>query len=200
MRAAHAFARPVQVADPSLDEELVGRVLAGESDAYEVLVRRYQARLYRHALGMVLDGDVAADLVQDAFVNAFRRLDRCRDRSSFGTWIFRILRNRCLDYLKERRRKDLPLDDHHDLEAVGDGPESNFERSVLGDVIERALGQLPETQREAFLLKHVHDLTYEEIAEVVGASESALRMRVLRAREMLQTLLGEELGAPAGGM
>jgi RNA polymerase sigma-70 factor, ECF subfamily len=200
MRAVHAFARPAQVANPTLDEELVGRVLAGERDAYEVLVCRYQARLYRHALGMVLDGDVAADLVQDAFVNAFRRLDRCRDRSSFGTWVFRILRNRCLDYLKERRRKDLPLDHHHDLAVGGDGPESNLERRVLGETIERALEQVPDTQREAFLLKHVHDLTYEEMAEVVGASESALRMRVLRAREMLQTLLEEVIGTPAGGM
>jgi RNA polymerase sigma-70 factor, ECF subfamily len=193
MCALPAFALPDRADEPVPDLELVEKVLAGDGDAYAVLVRRYQARLYRHALGMVLDEDVAADLVQDAFVKGYGSLGKCRDRSRFGTWIFRIQRNRCLDYLKERRRKDQPLEDHHHGLAVsGADPGSDLDRRALGDALDRALAQLPEAQREAFLLKHVEDLTYEEMAEVVGASVSALRMRVLRARETLQTLLAAD--------
>jgi RNA polymerase sigma-70 factor, ECF subfamily len=125
-------------------------------------------------------------------------LRRCRDPARFGTWIFQILRNRCLDYLKERRRKDVSLYDRPDIVAARGGPDLDLERNQLRAVLETALGKLPEAQREAFLLKHVHGLSYEEMAEVVDASVSALRMRVLRAREMLQAIVGEESNVGAG--
>jgi RNA polymerase sigma-70 factor (ECF subfamily) len=184
-------------AEPATDLELVEQVLAGQRERYSVLVRRYQEGLYRHALGMVGDADVAADLVQDAFIRAYSSLTRCRDRAKFGGWLVQILRNRCLDHLKERRRSDLRLEDRPDLPAHDGDPESSLENWSLRDLLERALAQLPEAQREAFLLKHVQELTYEEMAEVAGASVSALRMRVLRARELLRSLLEEEVGAPA---
>jgi RNA polymerase sigma-70 factor, ECF subfamily len=183
-------------AEAAPDQELVRSVLSGDSERYAVLVRRYQERLYRYALGMVMDSDAAADLVQDAFVRGYVNLRRCREQSKFGTWVFQILRNRCLDYLKERRRKDFPLDhQHHDACAAEDEEGSDLERWALRDALDRALAKLPEAQREAFLLKHVHDLTYEEMALIVDASVSALRMRVLRAREMLQSLLSDQVGA-----
>lgn len=188
-------ARPDNAAEAATDQELVERVLAGERELYGVLVRRYQDGLYRHALGMVQDPDTAADLTQDTFVRAYTSLRRCRDRSKFGGWVFQILRNRCLDHLKERRRRDLRLDERLELRATEGDPESNLERRVLRDALDRALARLPEAQREAFLLKHVQDLTYEEMAEVADASVSALRMRVLRAREVLRALLAEEVGA-----
>jgi RNA polymerase sigma-70 factor (ECF subfamily) len=195
-RSAHPPpARLDDAADTATDLELVERVLAGQREQYAVLVRRYQEGLFRHALGMVRDADLAADLVQDAFVRAYSSLKRCRDRSKFGGWLFQILRNRCLDHLKERRRSDLRLDDRHDLLAGEGGPGVDLERLSLRDLLDRSLARLPEAQREAFLLKHVQDLTYEEMSEVTDASVSALRMRVLRAREMLRTLLEEELGA-----
>jgi RNA polymerase sigma-70 factor, ECF subfamily len=192
---APGFDRPPDETAPDL--EIVDRVIAGEGNVYVVLVRRYQERLYRYAIGMVLDGDAAADLVQETFIKAYTGLAKCRDRSKFGTWVFQILRNRCLDYLKARQRRDLPLHDQPDIPTTDCGPDYNLETQELRNVLERALSQLPETQREAFLLKHVHDLTYEEMAEVVGASVSALRMRVLRAREMLQAIVGEENKAGA---
>jgi RNA polymerase sigma-70 factor (ECF subfamily) len=185
-------------AEGASDEELVSVVAAGDSAKYAVLVGRYQERLYRHALGMTFDSDVAADLVQDAFVKAYTSLATCRDPARFGSWVFQILRNGCLDYLKSRRRKDVSLEDQTDLACEAAGPETDLERLTLREELERALGMLPPAQREAFLLKHVHDLSYEEMAEVVDASVSALRMRVLRAREMLQTLLDVEISSPAG--
>jgi RNA polymerase sigma-70 factor, ECF subfamily len=196
MQCERAVAPWTGAAEEWTDEDVVARVLDGDTELYAVLVRRHQDRLFRHALGMVLDRDTASDLVQDAFVAGYTRLGSCRDASRFGTWIFQILRNRCLDHLKERRRRDVPLAVHHHP-VTRDGPATDFERGSLRDVLDGALATLPEAQREAFLLKHVEELTYEEMAEVVGASESALRMRVLRAREALQLLLRDEI-VPAG--
>jgi RNA polymerase sigma-70 factor (ECF subfamily) len=171
------------------DAEAVAAVLRGDVERFAVLVGRHQERLYRHALGMVLSPDAAADLVQDALVKAYTSLSRCSDPARFGAWVFRILQNRCRDHLKNRRQHTVVLHAEMAFAADGDGPESACERAELGGAVERALATLPEAQREAFLLKHVEGLSYEEMAGMLEASVSALKMRVLRAREVLQAAL-----------
>lgn len=176
------------------DEEIIGLVLAGERQQYSVLVRRYQDALFRFAAGMIADPDAAADLVQDTLVKAYSHLDRCRDPGRFRVWLFQILRNRCLDHLRSGRRRDVPLEERPDLPAGGEGPERRLERGELRSQLEAALARLPDAQREAFLLKHVQDLSYEEMAAMLDASVGALKMRVMRARETLQDLLQETAG------
>lgn len=171
------------------DGELVARVLGGARDEYGVVVQRYQERLYRHALGMVQDPDAAADLVQDSFVKAYAGLARCQDPDRFRPWLFSILRNRCTDYLREHRRRDVSLEADAQYPSVYPQPERELERSEIRGAVEQALAGLPEAQREAFLLKHVEDLSYEEISELLGVGVSALKMRVARAREALRTSL-----------
>lgn len=178
----------VAAAEPS-DAELVARVLAGDREQYAVLVRRHQEALYRHALGMLGSPDVAADLTQDSLIRAFTRLSSCHDPARFGAWTFRILRNGCLDYLKDRRRDTVPIEDESLLGTADDDPELSLEQAELRRSVFHALEALPEAQREAFLLKHVEDLSYEEMTERLGASISALKMRVKRAREALQVAL-----------
>ncbi|HYH81539.1 MAG TPA: RNA polymerase sigma factor [Longimicrobium sp.] len=170
------------------DAELIRRILAGERELYAGLVMRYQDTLFRHAAAMVADRDAAADLVQESFVKAFTRLHTC-EPDRFGAWVFRILRNRCKDWLKNRRQHTTPLlaDDH--AAPDGDDPVRTLERTELGRVVEAALLRLPAAQREAFLLKHVDGLSYEEMAERLETGVSALKMRVMRAREALQEIL-----------
>lgn len=172
------------------DAEVVGLVLAGRQEEYSVLIGRYQEALFRHALGMVGDSDAAADLVQDSFVKGYTSLDRCQDPSRFGAWIFRILRNRCLDYLKDRRRGHVSVEEGAAHVASGDDPGLELDRAETRRTVGRALASLPDSMREAFLLKHVDGYSYEEMAEMLGASVSALKMRVMRAREALQAALG----------
>ncbi|MBW3655590.1 MAG: sigma-70 family RNA polymerase sigma factor, partial [Gemmatimonadetes bacterium] len=186
------------------DGEVISRVLAGARDEYALLVERYQAPLYRHALGMVQDPDAAADLVQDSFVRGYQRLGSC-DPARVGGWLFSILRNRCTDYLREHRRRDVTLDADAPFRSRDD-PERDLERGRSREGIERALAALPEQQREAFLLKHVEGASYEEMAETLGVGISALKMRVARAREALRDALAEpgeagsrERGDPGGG-
>jgi RNA polymerase sigma-70 factor, ECF subfamily len=165
------------------DAELVQRVRAGQHDVYAELVRRHQQLLYRHARGMSLDHDTSLDLVQDAFVKAYARLQECRDPAHFRSWIFRITRNLCLDHLKDVRRSAVPLSAVEHL-AGDDAPDHE-----LNAILRAALDTLPIAMREAFLLKHDAGYTYEEVAELTNATPSAVKMRVHRACEALRAFL-----------
>lgn len=171
------------------DAAVIARVLGGEIQQFETLVVRYQAALYRHAVCVVLDHEVAVDMTQDAFVRAYTNLRACRDRTRFKAWLFQTLRNRCLDHLKEARRRNVPLEDAAPLADGGEGPHGRIERRRLREEIRAALMQLPDAQREAFLMHHVEEVSYEEMAVMLDASVSALKMRVMRAREALASAL-----------
>lgn len=173
------------VADAQADAEVIQRVLDGDTQQFAQLVSRYQGALYRHAVSMVLDHDVAADMVQDAFVRAYTNLGDCYDRTRFRAWLFQTLRNRCLDHLKDVRRRDVPLHTAGPLVDPREGPVAIVERVRLRTEIERALALLPDTQREAFVMHYVEGVPYDTMAELLDASVSALKMRVLRAREAL---------------
>jgi RNA polymerase sigma-70 factor, ECF subfamily len=176
------------VTGPS-DAELVEFILQGERDRYALLVGRHQGMLFRHAHGMVADPDAAADLVQDSFIKAYLSLKHCHDPARFGAWVFRILKNRCHDYLRDRRQQTVPLETGAPAAEARENPERDLQRRALGRALQDALAQLPDAQREAFLLKHVEGCSYEEMTDLLDASTSALKMRVMRARETLQLML-----------
>ena len=174
------------------DAELIERVLAGERECFQPLVQRYQESLYRVACALVLDPDAAADIVQDAFVRAYANLARCHDRRRFRFWLLATLRNRGLDYLKERRRRDVSLSDEavvRRAEVHDAGGADTAERVALRSALAAALARLSPAIRETFVLRHVEQWSIEEIAELLGLSESAVKMRLHRARLQLQTWL-----------
>ncbi|NNM33643.1 MAG: RNA polymerase sigma factor [Gemmatimonadetes bacterium] len=171
------------------DARVVEAVLAGRSELYRILVRRYQDVMYRHAVRMVGDGDEAADLVQKAFVKGFRKLDACHDPAKVGGWLFRICANMCKDFLKSRRRQDLSLDVVDVQMDLAPGPIEKLERADMRRTIETAIGELTPGLREAFVMKHLEGCSYERMAERMDVSISALKMRVHRAREELQEKL-----------
>jgi RNA polymerase sigma-70 factor, ECF subfamily len=168
------------------DGELVRAVLRGDQEAYAPLVARYQERLYRRALSMLGDPDLAGDMVQDSFIRAYSGLAGA-DPDRFGAWVYRILRNLCLDELRSPRQRTATLSP---AMAIGEGgPERAFERRELSDALGAALASLGPTLREAFVLKHVEGLSYEEMSAQTGVAIGALKMRVKRAREALQAML-----------
>jgi RNA polymerase sigma-70 factor (ECF subfamily) len=172
------------------DAELVRDSLAGSDAAYGELVRRYQDTLYRHAERMSGGRDEAADIVQTALIKAYRSLDSCRNPNRVGAWLFRITANTCKDHLKARRRDLLKIDDVPGLvQADGDDPADALDRRSVRSRIDLALRRLPLEQREAFVMKHVEGLSYQEMGQLLGVSVPALKMRVHRARDGLQELL-----------
>jgi len=155
------------------------------TDGFTVLVRRHQNALYRYGRGLGLDHDTALDLVQEAFIKAYARLDQCRESNKFQSWLFRIFRNTMLDWAKNVRRTEVSILDVDDL-----GVEHDFaEHYALREAIGGALAALPPILREAFLLRHDLGHSYDEIAEIAGTSLSAAKMRVARAREALREAL-----------
>jgi RNA polymerase sigma-70 factor, ECF subfamily len=165
------------------DGALVARVLGGDREAFSELARRHQEALFRYARGMGVDRDTAADLVQDALVKAYTRLAQCRDREHFRAWLFRVFRNTLVDHTRDVRRKVVPL------EAVRERAAPAAGEAELRAALDDALATLPAGLREAFLLKHQQEYSYEEMAEIMDASVSALKMRVHRAREALREAL-----------
>ena len=183
------------------DDELVGRILAGEEDLFEVLVRRYQSRVLAHVARMVGNRDDALDLSQEIFLKVFGALDRYNPDYKFSTWLFRIAGNAAIDHLRKRRPRTVPLEvqdadgkmssveyKSHDLDPYGEL--RNLER---GSAIARAISALPAEFRELITLRHFGGLSYEEIADVKQMPLGTVKNKLFRARAVLKDRLSGEL-------
>jgi RNA polymerase sigma-70 factor (ECF subfamily) len=173
------------------DAELIATILDGDVDAYSVLVRRYRDGCFRFALRQLGNREDAEDALQEAFIRAFRGLRTCRERERFQAWLYTIVVNECRTRGTRRAKRERRFVDDVG-EEIADPSEGA--ESALSDEIAYALRQLPPEQREAFLLKHVEDLSYEQIAEMTGVGVSALKMRVKRGCERLRELLEGVVG------
>lgn len=178
------------------DGELVRRVRSGEVSAFETLVRRYERRVYSLAMRYTGDREDARDLTQEAFVRAFRALRSFRGDASFSTWLHRIAVNVCLDELRRRRtrphtRLDEPLatdDGEAERQLAGDdpGPQQRLEQKELGETIRREIAALPAEYATVVILRDLQDLSYEEIAQVLGISLGTVKSRLHRGRAALR--------------
>ena len=181
-------AEPPQEDQIDADQAIIDRVLAGDRESFATLISRYSDPLYRHAVGMTGSPDDAADILQNSFIKAYQHLGEVRGR--FDAWVFRIVANGCKDWLKNIRRTHLSYEED-DQPSGYETPEEELDRGELRGDLDEALGALPPSLREAFVMKHVEGRSYEEMAELLETSVGALKMRVHRAREALQKLLEE---------
>lgn len=175
------------------DAEVVRAVLAGDIERYAVLVERYRDRYARYAARMLGSRDAAEDAVQDALVRAYDRLADCRDPDKFAGWLFLILRNRCFADQRRRQREGRLPEEAADAVPTTDRSDAAVEQQERSRALEQAVGQLTPEQREAFVLKHVAGLPYEEIAQLTGATVASLKMRMHRAYDRLRELMKEHL-------
>jgi RNA polymerase sigma-70 factor, ECF subfamily len=172
------------------DADLIAAVVEGDLDAFTTLVRRYQNLCFRFAVRILGNRDDAEDALQEAFVRSFRGLATCRDRDRFGAWLYQIVVNECRTRATRRARRDRRLVDLSTDNVGADlaAPAPRLD-SADSEEIQYALAQLVPEQREAFLLKYVEELSYDEMAEITGIGVSALKMRVKRSCERLRELL-----------
>ena len=174
------------------DSDLVREVLAGRPEAFALLVDRHHARCLRLATHLLACADDAEDVVQDAFVRAYRHLGSYHERDKFGAWLTRILVNQCRTRAA-RNARYVPLDaETHLADLVVDAGDDSFDTRAA---LTRALQHLVPEQREAITLRFGEDLSYEEMATITGAGVSALKMRVQRACARLRTVLTERTSA-----
>ncbi|HET7789666.1 MAG TPA: RNA polymerase sigma factor [Gemmatimonadales bacterium] len=169
------------------DGDVVRAVMAGDAERYAALVRKYRDRYARYATRLLGSVDAGEDAVQDALIRAYEQLAQCRDPDNFAGWFFLILRNRCFAE-RRRKRREGPLEGA-EVPAAPDRSESDLERGEQRRALEASLLRLTAEQREVFVLKHVEELSYEEIAARTGASVPSLKMRMHRAYDRLRELL-----------
>ena len=182
------------------DEDLVGRILAGEEDLFEVLVRRYQTRVLAHVARMV-GADDALDLSQEIFLKVFGALDRYNPAYKFSTWVFRIAGNAAIDHLRKRRPRTVPLETQDSEGRVSSieykshemDPYAELRNLERGSAIARAIAALPAEFRELITLRHFGGLSYEQIAEAKQMPLGTVKNKLFRARAVLKDRLSGEL-------
>ena len=199
------MSRPSQGSEAS-DREVIDGVLAGDTDAFRLLVERYQGRAQGLAMRVLRNEEAARDAVQDAFVKAYANLGKFEGRSSFYTWFYRLVMNQCLD-AKRRDKGDrhVEFDEGGPIESsreasdpvvpevsgVSFAPAATLMRKELREHIARAIETLPDGPRETLVLREVEGLSYKEIAEAQGIPKGTVMSRLHYARKQLQAVLVE---------
>jgi len=185
------------------DEDLAARVLEGDVNLYEVLMRRYNQRLYRVARGIVGDPAEAEDVVQQAYVNAYLHLDQFGQRASFSTWLTKIAIYEALARLRRRQRfptvgleldEGHPMDDSSMLAAPTPDPERQTLNAELRVLLESSIDALPDTYRSVFVMREIEGLSTADTAEYLEVSEETIKTRLHRARGMLRDELYQRAG------
>ncbi len=176
------------------DRELIERARKGDGDAFGILVVRHQDRIYTAVLRFCGDAEDARDIVQRAFLNAWRRLGTFKGDSAFSTWMYRIAFNESVSFRREGgRRKLVPLasgDDDPGPEPADDrAPSDRLESAENRAKVQEALNQLDPEERKILILKELEDRSYDEIAEILEIPKGTVRSRLFRAREALREKL-----------
>jgi RNA polymerase sigma-70 factor (ECF subfamily) len=180
------------------EREIIEKVRQGDTQAFEVLVERYQTKVYNLALRMCGNEDDAFDLAQDAFIRAWKSLSSFQFESAFSTWLFRLTSNLCLDYLRAKKRRaavSLTMSGEEDEQAQLDVPDPAMtpEEAVLASedkaILMEAINSLSADYRQIITLRAINDLSYAEIAKVLQIQEGTVKSRLSRARAELKNKL-----------
>jgi RNA polymerase sigma-70 factor (ECF subfamily) len=183
------------------DEEVVSRVRAGETALFEVIMRRYNQRLFRVTRSILGNDGEAEDVTQEAYVRAYMHLDQFEGRAQFSTWLTKIAVHEALARLRARHRfidinaQSGSVEDGMNLESKDPSPEQEVLNHTMRIVLETAVDRLPETYRSVFMLREVEGMSTAETAECLDLSEEAVKVRLHRARSLLRKHIHAQTGA-----
>jgi RNA polymerase sigma-70 factor (ECF subfamily) len=171
------------------DAQLIAEILDGDVESFRELVHRHRDICTRFAVRMLGSHADADDVLQSAFMRAYRGLSKCRDRDRFGGWLYRIVVNECRTFASRQRQRDLRFVNDAEVIDRAEAKVEDASSEEMSEQIDFALAKLPVEQREAFLLKYVEEMSYEDMSAATGVSVPALKMRVKRASDALRRLL-----------
>lgn len=187
------------------EDKIVSRVQAGDVNAFEELVTAYEKNVYNLALRMTGNPEDAADMSQEAFLKAYSSMSSFRGESKFSVWLYRIVSNVCLDFLRRRSRRQtvsLSIEDDGgeeiqlELPDESQTPEALLEQRMTRDAVRRGLEALPHEQRQILLLREIQGLSYDEIALTLGLEAGTVKSRIFRARKRLCSFLMKDGNIP----
>ena len=187
------------------EKEIISRILNGEKSLYEIIVRRYNPFLYKLGRAYNYNHDDTQDLMQDTYIDAYKNLGQYKGIANFKTWLFRIMLNNCFRKKEKLSYKNEVMQDINDnskplFSHSGHDTERIVHNKELGEIIEKALSEIPFDYRMAFSLREINGLNVAETAELLDISEANVKVRVNRAKNMLREIIeknyiGEELFA-----
>lgn len=202
-------AQPASVPEGIADLALAARVASGDGAAFELVMRRYNRRLYRIARSVLRNAADAEDALQEAYLVAYRAMDGFRGEASLATWLSRLVLNHCLARRRRQQRRDnivtlVPDDSLQESAEVAapdaDGPDRALVRSELRELLEQRVEALPEVFRTVFMLRCVEELSVEETAELLSIPEATVRSRHFRARSLLRESLAQDIDMAHDGL
>ncbi|NLF80728.1 MAG: sigma-70 family RNA polymerase sigma factor [Clostridia bacterium] len=172
------------------DEELVGLVLDGNSEAFEIIVGRYQNQIFSLAYRLGGDYDEAKDMAQEAFIRVYRELPRFDRERRFFPWMYRVAHNTCINLLRRRPKETAPLESVFDM-AAGDNcesgsPSARYEQLEQSETIHQALQALSDNYRLPLVLKYLEGMSYQEISSQLDLPISTIETRLFRGRALLR--------------
>lgn len=175
------------------DDKFVRRAIEGDQDAFKELMNKYQKPLYFHVLKMVRNHEQVEDLVQEAFMKAFNNLNSYNTNYAFSTWLYRITTNHTIDYLRKKKLNTTSINEpvktrDGEMEIqISDGAETdrNIIRKERKQIIHNAINDLPKKYRRVIEMRHLQELSYQEIADQLDLPLGTVKAHIFRAREML---------------
>ena len=171
------------------DEEIIERVVKGEQHLYESLMRKYNLRMYRISMSIINDDKEAEDIMQTAYINAYQQLANFQGRSSFGTWLTRILIYESLLHKKRKQKLQKVLMEKQGNDYHNDTPLKGLMNKELKVLLENAVAQLPEKYRLVFVMREIQEMSTNETMDALNLGESNVKIRLSRAKEMLRNEL-----------
>ena len=178
------------------DENIIGEILAGNKDMFGRIIKKYNQRLYRIIRAYGINDSDCEDIMQVAYIKAYKNLDTFQFKSKFSTWLIRILINECLAYLRKRKSSEgnLSLVNNFEEGRYNNSSESDFIKEEIKMILEKAIEELPEKYRVVFMMREIEELSGKETADILGLSESNVRVLLHRVKEMLRLDLNNKLG------
>jgi RNA polymerase sigma-70 factor (ECF subfamily) len=193
-----------RVSERDVDAELVSRVQAGDKQAFDLLVIKYQRKIMRLLSRMIRDPAEIEDVAQEAFIKAYRALPQFRGDSAFYTWLYRIAINTARNWLAANKRapstpsafenEEGETFNESDVLTDGSDPESEMASRQIAETVNKAINDLPEELRNAIVMREIDGMSYEDIAESMNCPIGTVRSRIFRAREAIATRLRPLLG------
>ena len=178
-------------AAPKDDAELVALCRAGDTAAFDVLVERHRRSVYQLCYRFAGNHEDASDLAQDTFLRAYRALGTFKGNSAFGTWLYRVAVNVCLNRKAGKRLLTEPIDEREFTDRSADAADRLVQRKETAAVVRAAIARLPEKQRATMILRMYQELPHEEIASILGSSVGAVKANFFHALANLKKLLRE---------
>ena len=187
------------------ESAVIKRILEGEVNAFELLMTAYEKNVYNLALRMCSNPEDAADMTQEAIIKAYNSLAAFRGDSKFSVWLYRIVSNVCLDFLRKQKRRpsvSLSVEDESgestELQIPDEtkSPDKLLEQKLSREAVQRGLKELPEDQRQILILRELQGLSYDEIAAVLNIESGTVKSRIFRARKKLCAFLIKDGNIP----